>query len=103
MIDRNIVREQPECVRQSMLDRQMDPAPVDQAIALDAERRRILNEVEQLKSERNTQRPISYQRIIQTSGARPCPGAQPGHWQNRRGSLCGTGVRDAFRRTTIPR
>jgi seryl-tRNA synthetase len=54
MLDKNFVREQPELVRQSMLARQMDPAPVDQAIALDAERRRILSEVEVLKSERNT-------------------------------------------------
>jgi seryl-tRNA synthetase len=53
MLDKNIVREKPELVRQSMLARQMDPAPVDQAIALDAERRKILSEVEALKSERN--------------------------------------------------
>ena len=54
MLDRNIVREQPERVRQSMLDRQMDPVPVDQAIELDVERRSLLSEVERLKSERNT-------------------------------------------------
>jgi seryl-tRNA synthetase len=53
MLDKNLVREQPERVRQSMLARQMDPAPVDQAIAFDKERRTILNEVETLKSERN--------------------------------------------------
>ncbi len=54
MLDKNILREQPELVRQSLLARQEDPAPVDQAIALDAERRRILSEVERLKNERNT-------------------------------------------------
>ena len=53
MLDKNLVREQPERVRQSMLARQMDPAPVDEAIAFDKERRTILNEVETLKSERN--------------------------------------------------
>ncbi|HPN51286.1 MAG TPA: serine--tRNA ligase [Anaerolineaceae bacterium] len=49
----NLVREHPEVVRQAMLDRQMDPAPVDQAVALDQERRKIISEVENLKSERN--------------------------------------------------
>ncbi|HPH96175.1 MAG TPA: serine--tRNA ligase [Anaerolineaceae bacterium] len=53
MLDMNLVREHPEVVRQAMLDRQMDPAPVDQAVALDQERRKIISEVENLKSERN--------------------------------------------------
>lgn len=53
MLDINLVREHPEVVRQAMLDRQMDPAPVDQAVALDQERRKIISEVEVLKSERN--------------------------------------------------
>jgi seryl-tRNA synthetase len=53
MLDLNLIREQPERVRQSMLVRQMDPAPVDQALALDVERRSILGDVEVLKAERN--------------------------------------------------
>ena len=53
MLDLNLIREEPDRVRQSMLDRQMDPAPVDQALSLDAERRQIISEVEVLKAERN--------------------------------------------------
>ncbi len=53
MLDINLIRETPEIVRKSMRDRQMDPAPVDQAVALDMERRKLLGEVEVLKNERN--------------------------------------------------
>ncbi len=53
MLDINLIREEPERVRNSMLVRQMDPAPVDQVLALDLERRKILGEVETLKAERN--------------------------------------------------
>ena len=53
MLDINLIRDEPERVRQSMLARQMDPAPVDQILALDLERRKILSEVETLKAERN--------------------------------------------------
>jgi seryl-tRNA synthetase len=53
MLDINLIREEPERVRQSMLARQMDPVLVDQVLALDLERRRILGEVENLKAERN--------------------------------------------------
>lgn len=54
MLDINLIREQPDVVRKSMRDRQMDPAPVDEVLALDVERRSLLNQVEKLKAERNT-------------------------------------------------
>jgi seryl-tRNA synthetase len=53
MLDITIIREDPERVRNSMRVRQMDPAPVDQAIALDGERRALLAQSETLKAERN--------------------------------------------------
>jgi len=54
MLDINLVREHPEVVREAMTKRQMDPAPVDQVLTLDSERRSILADVEALKAERNT-------------------------------------------------
>jgi seryl-tRNA synthetase len=53
MLDLNLVREQPEIVRKSLKDRQMDAAPVDQVIQLDEQRRELIQEVEGLKAERN--------------------------------------------------
>ena len=54
MIELNLLREQPELFRLSMRNRQMDPAPVDQILALDEQRRSLIQEVEALKAERNT-------------------------------------------------
>jgi len=54
MIDINLIREEPERVRRSMVSRQMDPSPVDQAQQLDEGRRNLIQEVETLKAERNT-------------------------------------------------
>lgn len=53
MLDIKMVREQPELVRAGMQKRGMDPAPVDEAIKLDHDRRELLKEVEVLKAERN--------------------------------------------------
>ncbi|MBI4733201.1 MAG: serine--tRNA ligase, partial [Chloroflexi bacterium] len=53
MLDINLIREQPDLVRQSLRDRQMDAGPVDAMLALDEKRRTILTEVEALKAERN--------------------------------------------------
>ena len=53
MLDINLIREDPQTVRHSLEVRQMDPAQVDQVIDLDLERRRILQDVEALKAERN--------------------------------------------------
>ena len=54
MLDINIIREQPDLVRQALLHRQEDPAPVDQILALDSQRRAIIQQVENLKAERNS-------------------------------------------------
>jgi seryl-tRNA synthetase len=54
MLDINIIRETPDIVRKALKDRQMDPSPVDAILALDAQRRSLLAEVEVLKAERNS-------------------------------------------------
>lgn len=53
MLEINLIRENPEIVRIALADRQMDTAPVEQALTLDAERRNLLTQVEKLKAERN--------------------------------------------------
>jgi seryl-tRNA synthetase len=53
MIDINLIREQPDVVRAGMVKRGIDPAPVDDAVRLDARRRELLTEAEGLKAERN--------------------------------------------------
>ncbi len=53
MFDVHIIRENPDLVRKALADRQMDAAPVDQVLELDARRRATLQEVENLKAERN--------------------------------------------------
>lgn len=54
MFDLALIREQPEIVKKSLQDRQMDPAPVDEVLQLDVDRRSLLTRVESLKAERNT-------------------------------------------------
>jgi len=53
MLDIKIIRENPEFVRQQMAALQDPDAPVDKALALDEERRRLLAQVEELKAQRN--------------------------------------------------
>lgn len=53
MLDRRIVREDPERVRQAIADKNAK-ADLDAFLALDSERRELLGSVEQLKAERNT-------------------------------------------------
>jgi seryl-tRNA synthetase len=53
MLDLNLIREDPEIVREALRNRQDDPAIVDQVLALDLERRTLLGQVESLKAERN--------------------------------------------------
>ena len=53
MLDINLIREQPDIVRQSLTVRQLDAAPVDQVLELDKARRELIQEVEALKAERN--------------------------------------------------
>jgi seryl-tRNA synthetase len=54
MLDLNLIRENPEIVRKALVDRQMDPSPVDLVLSLDSDRRNLLTQVEKLKAERNT-------------------------------------------------
>src|SRR5512140_3260593 len=53
MFDINLIREQPDLVRQALRNRNGDPELVDQVLALDVERRALLGQVETLKAERN--------------------------------------------------
>ena len=53
MLDINLIRENPELVRTSLKNRQMDASPVDDILRLDGQRRQLLTDVEQLKAERN--------------------------------------------------
>src|SRR5688572_19298371 len=48
------LRDEPAVIRQGAIDKGEDPALIDRALELDAERRRLLGESEALKAERNT-------------------------------------------------
>jgi seryl-tRNA synthetase len=54
MLDLNLIREQPERVRQALQLRGLDPAPVERILELDEQRRALILEVEALKAKRNT-------------------------------------------------
>ncbi len=53
MFNIEIIRRDPQTAREALRKRQLDPAPIDQAIALDERRRALIQEVEALKAERN--------------------------------------------------
>ena len=53
MLDINLIRENPEVVRDSLRRRQMDAGVVDALLELDKARRALLAETETLKAERN--------------------------------------------------
>jgi seryl-tRNA synthetase len=53
MLDINIIRDQPDLVRKSLVDRQMETSPVDQILELDRQRRLTIQQGESLKAERN--------------------------------------------------
>jgi seryl-tRNA synthetase len=53
MLDVNLIRDNPELVREALRVRQMEPEPVDQILGLDEQRRTLIQEVENLKAERN--------------------------------------------------
>ncbi|HEX7183287.1 MAG TPA: serine--tRNA ligase, partial [Thermoanaerobaculia bacterium] len=53
MLSRDLLRDNPERVRQALADRNMEPALLDDWLRLDAERRSDLVEVEELKRQRN--------------------------------------------------
>lgn len=54
MLDINLIRETPEVVRASLKSRNMDTEVIDEMVALDSQRRKLLTQVETLKAERNT-------------------------------------------------
>jgi seryl-tRNA synthetase len=53
VLDINLIREKPEIVREGLRKRQADPGPVDQVLELDEARRKLIQQVETLKAERN--------------------------------------------------
>jgi seryl-tRNA synthetase len=53
MLDIKLFRDTPDVVRAGIRRRGEDPAIVDEVLALDTQRRELLNEVEQLKATRN--------------------------------------------------
>ncbi len=53
MLDLDLIRQQPERVREALRLRQDNPAMVDEVLALDVRRRELLVEVENLRAERN--------------------------------------------------
>lgn len=53
MLDMKLFREEPERVRDALIKRQMDPAPVDRILELDERRRELIQRVEDMRSERN--------------------------------------------------
>ncbi|PJF47432.1 MAG: serine--tRNA ligase [Chloroflexi bacterium] len=53
MLDINLIRKEPEIVRQAIIHRGNDPTPVDEILALDTQRREILARSEQLRAIRN--------------------------------------------------
>ncbi len=56
MLDINLIRNQPDLIKQAVTNRQNPEltTTVDEALALDAKRRELLKEVETLKAQRNT-------------------------------------------------
>ncbi len=54
MLDINLIRKEPDLVRTALINRQMDPSPIDDVLTLDIKRRALIQEVETLKAERNT-------------------------------------------------
>lgn len=54
MLDINLIREQPNIVREALEKRQMSPSPVDKILDLDERRRSLIQDVETMRSERNT-------------------------------------------------
>jgi seryl-tRNA synthetase len=53
MFDINLIREQPDQVRQGLVNLQKDPKIVDEVLEVDINRRSLLTQVETLKAERN--------------------------------------------------
>jgi seryl-tRNA synthetase len=53
VLDINLIREDPDQVRDALRKRHSDPGPVDQVLDLDEQRRNLIQQAENLKAERN--------------------------------------------------
>ncbi len=53
MLDINLIRDEPENVREAMVKRQMDPGVVDQILSLDIKRRDLITQVETMRADKN--------------------------------------------------
>jgi len=53
MIDINLLRQEPETVRQALINRQKDSSIIDEIIKLDSSRRELLSSVEKLRADQN--------------------------------------------------
>lgn len=53
MLDIKFIRENPQAVKENVKNRQKDPAIVDQVLALDEQKRKLLQQFEELRAARN--------------------------------------------------
>lgn len=53
MLDMKLIREEPERIREALKKRHMDPSPVDVILLLDEQRRQLIQDVEEMRAERN--------------------------------------------------
>ena len=53
MLDMRLIRDESERVREALIKRHMDPSPVDQILTLDEKRRLLIQDVEEMRAERN--------------------------------------------------
>ena len=54
MLDLKFIRENPDLVRQAIINRQDKSSPLDEILQLDAERRRMMTELDELRRNRKT-------------------------------------------------
>lgn len=53
MLDMKLIREEPKRVQEALVKRQMDPSSVDKILLLDESRRQLIQDVEEMRAERN--------------------------------------------------
>jgi seryl-tRNA synthetase len=53
MLDMRLIREDPDRVREALVKRQMDPSSVDEILVLDERWRQLIQNVEEMRAERN--------------------------------------------------
>ena len=53
MLDMRLIRDESDLVREALVKRHMDPSVVDQVLALDEQRRLLIQDVEVMRAERN--------------------------------------------------